>query len=245
MAYIFWGCLVSAVCLTGCNHVYRADQLVGSWRLDRSGADARFTFYSNQTWVLIVNSSDTRVSSGTAFGTWGLNGNRVSTTTESALDNKAANAKEVADIIKLTASTLIMRNRDVNGQENTSVFHRTDTPVPLLSDEEYIQKLLGTWLYSYTNATKLAAVRLYTNYQPNGTAYWHGTIYKSNQSSPAPNASGTWRVEGGYLITEITNAQSGSLKGGSPTRDQIFQITDSQFSFRDEDGAIKKDLRTQ
>lgn len=238
-------CLFSALLLAGCSRSYKDDQITGSWRLDNANIDARLTYYTNHTWALIVESPDGRVPSGSALGTWKLEGDRVSTITESALNNNPSRAAETARIIQLDASTLVIRNTDTNGAEKTSALKRADSPAAIASDDEYTRKLSGTWLYSYTNKTKAAGMRLYSIYEPGGTASWHGTIYKADTYTPAPNAFGLWRVEHGILITTITNTQANSLPSNQEARDQILQVTDSQFSFRDEKGALKKDLRVQ
>ena len=238
-------CLACIVLFAACKRAYQENQLVGSWRLDNGAADARLTYYSNHTWVLVVLSSDSQITSGTAFGSWRLDGDRVNTTTESALDNKPSKADEIGEITKLTASALVLRNRDVNNKETTSTFSRIEAPTTTLSDEECTAKLLGTWLYSYTNSAKLVGARLYESYQSNGLAVSHGTIYRNGQSSPFPNVSGTWRVENGLLVTAITNSEAPASVRNKEVRDQILQITDSQFSFRDEHGFIKKNLRVQ
>jgi hypothetical protein len=165
--------------------------------------------------------------------------------TESTFSNVApSKAIETAQIVQLDASTLVIRSANTNGTRRTLAFKRVDSPAVIASDDEYTHKLLGTWQYGYTNRAKVAGVRLYCTYAPAGTASWHGTIYRSDVSVPAPDIFGLWRVEHGFLVTSITNAPAASLPD-KEARDQILQVTDSQFTFRDENGALKKYLRTQ
>lgn len=239
------GCVTLLSLVVGCTHVYQDKQLIGSWQLESRTSDARFTYYPNHTWALVVTSSDSRVPSGTAFGSWKLTGDRISVITESTLDNKPSRKEEIATVVTLTSSSLTIINQESNGAERTSSFHRIDVAAAVPSDEECAQKLQGTWLYLYTNKVKSAGLRAYSSYQSDGKASWHGTIYRGTESSRTPNALGKWRVEHGYLITGVTNSEGGVLPTNTETRDEIIQITDSQFSYRDESGTIKKELRME
>src|ERR1700760_4542901 len=73
-------CLACIILFAACNHAYQENQLIGSWRLNNGATDARLTYYSNHTWALVVLSSDSRIASGTVFGSWRMNGNLVNTT---------------------------------------------------------------------------------------------------------------------------------------------------------------------
>ena len=234
---------LTAFVFIGCKQSIHENQLVGSWKLENSVADARFTYYANHTWVMTIVSSDAQIPSGSEFGDWKLDGNRIITITRCTLDNIAGNTSEIGSIVKLTDSVLVEKTPDINGQTKTSTFHKIDAPAASVSDAELCRNLVGTWVFSYTNASKAAGVLLYSSYQPNGTAFWHGIIFKENQSLPMPEANGVWKVENGYLGTTITNSQSSQLAANKETRDQIISITDSQFTYRDEQDTIKKVVR--
>jgi hypothetical protein len=241
--------LASSICAAilpfvgGCHRAYEENQLVGSWQLEVPMADARFTYYTNHTWVLTVVSSDSRVPSGCAFGSWKLQGDRVSTITYSTLDDRPARTDEAARITKLTSASLVVDGEDIAGKKNISVFHKVDTSAALPPDSECARKLTGTWLYSYTNVAKVGGARLYSEYEPSGRMFCHGMLYDGEKSAPAPDAFGYWKIDGGFLVTAITNSQSRVLAGNKESRDEIILITDSQFSYRDEAGAVKKVLR--
>jgi len=230
--------------VVGCKRSFQESQLVGSWQLDVQAADVRFTYYTNHTWVMIITSSE-NIPSGSEFGEWKLDGDRLTITTRSALDDAATNVRETGKIEKLNNSVLIEKNQDVGGKTKTSAFHRVEMPSASVADSEFTQKLVGTWRYSYTNTTKPTGVLLYSIYRADGNALWHGTIYKESDSLPMPKASGIWRVDRGYLSTTITNIQSNLLQINKESRDQILSITDSQFTYRDEQGIVKKVIRIQ
>jgi hypothetical protein len=225
----------------GCSRTYRENQLIGSWQLDNPMSDTRLTYYTNHTWILTVISSDSRVPSGVEFGTWVLEGNRVSATTQSTLEDKAANVRETAEIQGLTDTALVLEGKA------KSTFRKVDQPAAVSSDADCAQKLEGTWLYAYTNKAKLEGMRVYEDYHPGGVAFSRGTLYKQGKSFSAPNTSGTWRVDHGSLITAITNAPPDLLArfGNKESRDEIILVTDSQFSYRDANGAIKKVVRSR
>jgi hypothetical protein len=236
-------CIFSAIVLAGCKKSFQESQLIGSWQLGVHVADARVTYYPNHTWVMIMVSSDDRVPSGSEFGEWKLDGNRLITITRYTFDNRVSNTSETGTIAKLNDSTLIEKTSSDNGQTKKSTFNKIEAPLASVSDDELSQKVIGTWISTYTNTTKLAGTLIYSIYDKNGSAHWHGTVFKESQSQPLPNADGKWRVENGYLVTAITNLSSNQTPPSQESRDQILSITDSQFTYRDEHGTIKKALR--
>ena len=232
--------------LTGCNnHHYTEKQLIGSWQLDIHVADARVTYYTNHMWVGTITSSDSRVPSGSEFGSWMLNGNNLETVTFSTLNEASPDAKDVARIDRLNESSMveIIGNKDISANSKKSSFHKIDGPCPLMTDDDLAQRLIGTWVYSYTNSVKHAAVCLFSSYQSNGTALWHGTRMRDGDESPTPNASGIWRVEQGGLFTTITNIEQKGAPINKESRDEIVFVTDSDFVFRDESGVVKKEFK--
>jgi len=236
-------CILAAFALAGCKQSFQESQLVGSWRLDIHIADTRVTYYPNHTWVVTMVSSDDRVPSGSEFGEWKLEGNRLTTITRCMFDNRSASASETGTIVKLNRSTLVEKTSNNGGQTKTSTFHKIDAPLASISDDELSQKVVGSWISTYTNTTKLAGTLIYGIYDKNGSAHWHGTVFKKSESRPLPDADGTWRVKNGYLVTAITNLSSKQTLPSQESRDQILSVTDSQFTYRDEQDTIKKALR--
>lgn len=240
--------LSCSIAITGCNnHHYTEMQLIGSWQLDANVADARVTYYTNHMWVGTVTSSDTRVPNGSEFGGWMLNGNHLETITYSTLNGASSDAKEITKIDSLNKSTMvqIQENEDVNSNHKKSRFHRIDAPCPLMADDDLTHKLTGTWEYSYTNPVKHAAVCLFSIYETNGAALWHGTMIKDGEELPTANAAGIWQVEKGCLFTTITNIDQKGVPINKESRDEIVFITDSEFIFRDDHGVVKKVLKQQ
>jgi hypothetical protein len=231
-------CISGTIFLAGCQKSFQENQLIGSWKLDVHVADARITYYQNHTWVMLMVSSDERIPTGTEFGEWKLDGNHLETITHSTFDNHATDKTETGTIIKLNDSTLVEKTSDDSGQTKTSTFQKIDAPFASIPDDEISQKIVGTWISTYTNATKLAGTLIYSIYDKNGSAHWHGTLFRESGAQPLPSAEGNWHVENGYLVTVITN-----LSSSQESRDQILSITDSQFTYRDEKDTIKKALR--
>jgi hypothetical protein len=230
---------------TGCKRTYQESQLIGSWQLDVHVADARVTYYVNHNWVVTLISSNDNVPSGSEFGEWKLEGDNLITVTRSTFDNAATNVRETAKILKLNDSVLSEKTQDNSGKTKTSTFHKIDAPAASVSDIELAQKLIGTWRYSYTNTDKLTGMLLYSLYKSDGSASWRGTLFKEDRSLPAPPASGVWRFENGDLITTITNVQTDSSAINKESSDGIILVTESQFTYRDGQGIVKKEIRVQ
>lgn len=212
---------------------------MGSWKLENPAADLRLTYYPNHTWVMIATSPDKSVPTGAEFGGWKLNGNQLLLVTSCGMDNQPVNNREVGTIVKLNDSVLVF----ANGATKNPTFHKSDAPTAAIPDKELAGKLVGSWMFSYTNVPRAMGVLLYSAYQPNGVAHWQGTIYQHAQSHPAPKASGTWLVQNGYMLTAITNSEPNQLGATKQSRDQILSVTDSQFTYKDEQGSIQKVLR--
>jgi hypothetical protein len=248
-AYMFWQKLLRGftviftgfgiLTIIGCSHSFKESQLVGSWQLDVQNADVRFTYYPNHTWIMTITGTES-LPSESEFGEWKLEGDSLMLITRSGLDDKVSNVQETGKIRELNNSVLVELNQDANGKTRTSSFHRVGSPSPSVSDDEFAQRLVGTWRYSYTNTAKLAGVLLYSSYQKDGRAFWHGTIYKESGSISAPKASGNWQVENGFLKTTITNSQPNGPSMNQGSQDEIISVTDSQFTYRDEQGVLKK-----
>jgi hypothetical protein len=233
-------CLSAVVALAGCGKSsFQDSQLVGSWKLENPAADLRLTYYPNHTWVMIATSPDKSVPTGAEFGGWKLNGNQLLLVTSCGMDNQPVNNREVGTIVKLNDSVLVF----ANGATKNPTFHKSDAPTAAIPDKELAGKLVGSWMFSYTNVPRAMGVLLYSAYQPNGVAHWQGTIYQHAQSHPAPKASGTWLVQNGYMLTAITNSEPNQLGATKQSRDQILSVTDSQFTYKDEQGSIQKVLR--
>jgi hypothetical protein len=236
-------CISSLFGLAGCSKSFQEHQLIGSWKLDVHVADARITYYPNHTWVTVMVSSDDRVPSGSEFGEWKLEGNHILTVTRCTFDNSAKNQLETGTIIDLKDATLVEKTSGDDGQTKTSTFQKIDAPAASISDDDLSPKMIGTWIFTYTNTTKLAGTLIFSTYEKNGSAHWRGTVFKESKSEPLPNADGTWRIENGFLITAITSLSSGQTPPSRVARDQILSVTDSQFTYRDEQDTIKKALR--
>jgi hypothetical protein len=196
-------------------------------------------------WVGTITSSDSRVPSGSEFGRWMLNGNNLERITFSTLNGAGSDAKEVARIDSLNESSMveITENQDISANSKKSRFHKIEGPCPLMTDDELAQKLVGTWVYSYTNPVKHTAVCLFSSYQSNGTALWHGTRMRDGEESLTPSASGIWRVEQSGLFTTITNIDQKGVPSNKESRDEIVFVSDSDFVFRDESGVVQKVLK--
>ncbi len=196
-------------------------------------------------WVETLTSSDNRVPNGSEFGSWKLSGNKLETVTFSTLNGASSDAKDVAKIDSLNESNMveISRNKDISANSKMSSFHKVDGPCPLMTDDELAKRLVGTWVYSYTNSFKHFAVCLFSSYQSNGTALWNGSQLRNGQEFPVPNASGIWRIEQGGLFTTITNIEQKGVLINKESRDEIVFVTDSDFIFREESGVVRKELK--
>jgi len=236
--------LLVAVTLSavGCKRAYQESQIIGSWQLDVQVADARVSYYKNHSWVATLNSSRENIPSGTEIGNWKLEGDRLISVTRSTFDNKEVNTRDVGRIIKLTESLLVEEAQE-NGRTKTFTLHKVDLPAILVSDTDLTRKLVGTWQFSMTNAANSTGALLYSTYQTNGSAFWSGTIYKDSRPMPMPKASGVWRVEQGHLKTTIMQSQSSLLPINKESSDAILFVTDSQFTYCDEQATLHKVLR--
>jgi hypothetical protein len=239
-------CIYAAFVLLGCEHSLQEGQLVGSWQLDIHVADARVTYYADHTWAMTLTSSNTDIPSSSEFGDWKLQGNRLVTNTRSTLDNIATNMLETATIVKLDGSVLVWKVQDQSGHSKTSTLHRTDMAAAPVTDADFTRRLVGTWIFSFTNSDKLTGALLYSSYRADGSTSWRGTVYRESRSQEMPKATGVWRVQEGHLSTTITNSQQSNLLPiGKESRDEIISVTGSQFTYRDDQGTIYKVVRAQ
>ncbi len=232
--------------LTGCGRSYKDSQLVGSWQLDVSLANAIITYHPDHTWVMTLTSSKNDIPNGSQSGDWKIEGNRLVTMTRSTLNNAVTNIQETAEIMKLNDSQLLWQTQGKDGKKRISKLHRVASaePAAVSTDAELTRSLVGTWTLSVTNTKGLRAV-FYKTYQADGSAIWHGTMYSQTRTQAAPNASGVWRVEQGNFFTTVTNSSSRLIPVNKESRDKIISVTASQFIYKDENGKIETANRTE
>jgi len=77
-----------------------------------------------------------------------------------------------------------------------------------------------------------------TAYRTNGTYEMQGAVGTTDHSFTNPiGDAGTWRVEGGYLYTTVTNQAPGRINGES--RDQVLSLSVGRFTYRTERGQVR------
>jgi hypothetical protein len=114
---------VPALCLFlfGCGRSYRDAELVGSWQFVGSGNAYTYTFSPDHTFThSVVSSKDLR-----NFGDWAMHADQLAITLRtSSFSPVVVSNRETAQIMKLTDSALILKDRDRNDEPRTRTFRR-------------------------------------------------------------------------------------------------------------------------
>jgi hypothetical protein len=119
--------LVFGLSLVGCGRSYRDTELVGSWQIvtprgpGRAGITQTYTLSPDHTFTSsIVSSKDLR-----HFGDWSMQAGQLAITLRSnSFSPMVTSNREMAQIIKLTDSVLILRDRDRNDEPRERTFTR-------------------------------------------------------------------------------------------------------------------------
>jgi hypothetical protein len=119
--------LVFCLSLFGCGRSYRDAELVGSWQIviprgpGRSGVTQAYTFSPDHTFTSsVVSSKDLRV-----FGDWAMQADQLAITLRSnSFSPLVVSNRETAQIIKLTDSVLVLKDRDSNDEPRERTFRR-------------------------------------------------------------------------------------------------------------------------
>src|SRR5258707_2653026 len=67
-------CILALGLLTSCNRSFKPNNLEGSWLYNSSVAQAKWTYFPDNTWLMSV----TGATNGRLSGDWTLDGNRLS-----------------------------------------------------------------------------------------------------------------------------------------------------------------------
>lgn len=235
---------LAAVTLVGCKHSYHENQLMGSWRRESEAANVCFTYFTNHTWLMTVTSHINTVSDEAQFGDWKIDGSHLVMVTRSSFDAAATKIAEEASLLKLNDSTLSFKKMDLAGDGKPYTFHRVNPRDFFPEDKLLSRQLVGTWQSSHTNSDRKIGDVVYSIYNSNGVAKWHGAIYKESELISVPASFGTWRVEQGCLVTEVTKSENDKWVGAK-SKDEILFLISSQFVYRDDTGTMKKMLRVK
>lgn len=119
--------LVFCLSLFGCGRSYRDAELVGSWQIvnprgsGRSGITQTYAFFPDHTFtVSVVSSKDLPV-----FGDWAIQADQLAITARSnSFSPIVVSNREMAQIIKLTDSVLMLKDRDRNEEPRERTFRR-------------------------------------------------------------------------------------------------------------------------
>ncbi|MGO8929995.1 MAG: hypothetical protein ACLQU3_24265 [Limisphaerales bacterium] len=118
---IYFASLVFCLSLFGCGRSYRDAELVGSWQFVTSGIAYTYTFSADHTFTYsVVSSKDLR-----NFGDWTMHADQLAITLRtSSFSPIVVSNREMAQIIKLTDSVLILKDRDRNDVQRERTFRR-------------------------------------------------------------------------------------------------------------------------
>lgn len=102
--------------------------------------------------------------------------------------------------------------------------------------------LLGTWTI-LTNSADGVSLRGETTYFVSGQVKWTGT-FSDKSRRVGVEASGTWKIKGGYLYTQVVDSNAPEIfPVGLTASDRIVEITKYRFVYIDEDGNKNTEYR--
>ena len=118
---IYLSVLVFCLPLFGCGRSNRDAELVGSWQFVGNGNAYTYTFSPDHTFTYSVASSKALRN----FGDWAVHADQLAITLRtSSFSPIVVSNRETAQIIKLTDSALILKDRDSNDEPRERTFRR-------------------------------------------------------------------------------------------------------------------------
>jgi hypothetical protein len=118
---IYLSFLLFCLSLSGCGHSYRDAELVGAWQFVNGRIVYTYTFSPDHTFTYsVVSSKDLR-----NFGDWSVHADQLAITLRtSSFSPIVVSNREMAQIIKLTDSVLVLKDRDRNDVPRERTFRR-------------------------------------------------------------------------------------------------------------------------
>jgi hypothetical protein len=110
-------------------------------------------------------------------------------------------------------------------------------------DKKYSKLIVGVWNSDITIET--VSIKGVNTYKKDGIFLFKAKL-KAGTQEIAIDIEGTWKVEKEFLITKVpkTNVPA-LLKVGEIIKDQILELNESLYKYKDEDGLIVTDIRSK
>ncbi len=191
---------------------------------------AKWTYFGDHTWRLSVSGS----TNAALAGDWVLDGNRLTTITrQSSLAPGTLSGQETVVLSKLTSSLMEATPKDRKVGEKTYVLRRVEA-----DDAGLTLRLAGTWTDAVANTNNGVSAHMSSTYETEGKATWSATVTGGLDTETIVR-TGEWWVEYGYLCAVVTNPAPLSLSAlEAVSRDEIVEVTPTQFTFLDSQGTL-------